>query len=73
MPHARALGGWRREGRGCPHGFFSFNQEEGGRVHMIMCERIGAGASPIMLQTCVCDKLHDVLISSRPAPYLCIL
>jgi len=43
MPHARALGGWRR---GCPHGFFSFNQEEGGRVHMIMCERIGRRCEP---------------------------
>ena len=26
-----------------------------------------------MIQTGVCDKLHDVLISSRPAPSLCIL
>jgi hypothetical protein len=30
-------------------------------------------ARSCMLQTGVCDKLHDVLISSRPAPSLCIL
>ena len=35
----------------------------------------GQGARQVMIQTCVCDKLHDLLVSPHllPVPYLCLL